>query len=132
MKRILIVEDNPADSLLLNEAFRATPVETSRTTVRDGVEAMAFLRKEDRYQDAPRPDLILLDLNLPKKDGREVIREIRENCDLCHIPIVVFSGSSDKEEMTQLESEGVVYTLSKPSDLDAYFAQVRIMLEILA
>jgi len=132
MKTILIVEDNPADSCLLEEAFREASMEISRTVVRDGVEAMEFLLKQGEYHDAPSPDLILLDLNMPKKDGREVIHEIKENRDLCRIPLVVFSGSSNKEEMAQLRAEGVEHTLVKPSDLDAYFAQVRTFLRILA
>jgi CheY-like chemotaxis protein len=132
MKRILIVEDNPADSYLLEEAFREASMEISRNVVCDGVEAMAFLLKQGHYQDAPRPDAIILDLNMPKKDGREVIREIKEHSDLCNIPIVVFSGSSAKDEMAQLRSEGVQHTLVKPSDLDAYFAQVRTFLQILS
>lgn len=132
MKTILIVEDNPADSYLLEEAFRGASVEISRTVVRDGVEAMAFLLNQDPYQDAPRPDAILLDLNMPKKDGREVIRDIKEHRKLRHIPIVVFSGSSAKEEMAQLRAEGVAHTLVKPFDLDAYFSQVQTFLRILA
>jgi chemotaxis family two-component system response regulator Rcp1 len=131
MKTILIVEDNPADSRLLDEAFREAHVPTSRSIVRDGEEALAFLKREGRYRDAPRPDLILLDLNLPKKDGRAVIREIRADNALRRIPVVVLSGSADKSEMARLESEGVDHSLVKPSDLDTCFDRVNALLEIL-
>jgi len=131
MKTILIVEDNPADSRLLDEAFREAQIQTSRSIVRDGVEALAFLRREGRYRDAPRPDLILLDLNLPKMDGRTVIRELRADTDLRRIPVVVLSGSADECEMARLESEGVEHSLVKPSDLDACFDRVNSLLEIL-
>ena len=132
MKTILIVEDNPADSRLLDEAFREAPVPTSRSIVRDGMEALAFLRREGRYQDAPRPDLILLDLNLPKKDGREVIREIRADEELRRIPVVVLSGSADEAEMARLEAEGVEHSLVKPADLDACFDRINSLLAIIS
>jgi CheY-like chemotaxis protein len=132
MKTILIVEDNPADARLLEEAFREASIQTARSFVRDGVEALAFLRREGLYRDAPRPDLILLDLNLPKKSGSEVICEIQDDRDLRRIPLVVLSGSMDEGEITRLVSEGIEHTLVKPSDLDDYFKKVTALLEILA
>ncbi|RPJ53751.1 MAG: response regulator [Methanobacteriota archaeon] len=132
MKRILIVEDNPADSYLLEAAFHEISADFSRTVVRDGVEAMEYLLKQGAYTNAPDPDAVILDLNMPRMDGRELIREIRKNSSLSHIPILVFSGSSSKDEMEQLKAEGIAHTFVKPSDLDAYFSQVRTFVRILA
>jgi two-component system response regulator len=132
MKRILIVEDNPADSYLLEIAFQEISTDISRTVVRDGVEAMDFLLKRGAYANAPDPAAVILDLNMPRMDGYEVIRKIRKNSSLSHIPIVVFSGSSARDEMDQLKAEGVAHTFVKPSDLDAYFSQVRTFVQILA
>jgi len=132
MKRILIVEDNPADSYLLEIAFQEISTDISRTVVRDGVEAMEYLLKQGAYTNAPDPDAVILDLNMPRMDGYEVIRKIRKNSALYHIPIVVFSGSSAKDEMDQLKAEGVAHTFVKPTDLDAYFAQVKTFVRILA
>ena len=132
MKTILIVEDNPADSYLLEMAFREISNDISQTVVRDGVEAMEYLLKRGAFANAPDPDAVILDLNMPRMDGRELIRAVRNNCSLSHIPIVVFSGSSAKEEMEQLKAEGIAHTYVKPSDLDAYFLQVRTFIHILA
>ncbi|RPJ52319.1 MAG: response regulator [Methanobacteriota archaeon] len=131
MKNILIVEDNPADSHLIDLAFSESPIPTLRSFVQDGVEAMAFLRREGFYCDAPRPDLILLDLNLPKKNGHEVLDELRADSDLCQIPLVVISGSSADIAMVRRENEGAGYFLVKPTDLDAYFARFHALLTIL-
>lgn len=131
MKTLLIVEDNPADSYLLEAAFHEISADFSRTVVRDGVEAMDFLLKQGSYTNAPNPDAVILDLNMPRMDGRELIRTIRKNSSLSHIPIVVFSGSSAKDEMEQLKAEGVAHAFVKPTDLDAYFAQVKTFVQIL-
>ena len=88
---ILLVEDSPTDACSHEEALEYSKVCNNLHTVTDGVEAMAFLRREGKYADAPRPDLILLDLNLPKKDGREVLAEIKEDEHLKRIPVVVLT-----------------------------------------
>src|SRR3989304_1810514 len=90
---ILLVEDNPGDARLTIEAMREAKVRNRIHVVEDGVEAMAFLRREGRYGDAPRPDLILLDLNLPRKDGREVLAEVKADPALKRIPVVILTTS---------------------------------------
>ena len=94
---ILLVEDNPADVRLTLEALKDGKVKKHLSVVGDGVEAMAFLRREGPYAEAPHPDLILLDLNLPKKDGREVLAEIKADEALKHIPVVVLTTSAARE-----------------------------------
>jgi chemotaxis family two-component system response regulator Rcp1 len=96
---ILLVEDNPADVRLTLEALKDGKVKKHLSVVGDGVEAMAFLRREGPYAEAPHPDLILLDLNLPKKDGREVLAEIKADEALKHIPVVVLTTSAAKEDI---------------------------------
>src|SRR3972149_2122720 len=93
MVEILMVEDNPADVRLTREAFKDAKVLNHMNIVVDGVEALAILRQEGKYADAPRPDLILLDLNLPRKDGREVLAEIKSYDDLKCIPVVILTSS---------------------------------------
>jgi len=88
---ILLVEDSPTDVLLAKEALEYSKINNKLQTVPDGVEAIAYLRKEGKYQDAPRPGLILLDLNLPRKDGREVLAEIKSDEKLKRIPVVVLT-----------------------------------------
>jgi len=132
MKKILIVEDNPADARLLEEVFRMASMKTSRSVVRDGAEAMAYLRKQGQFKDAPRPDLILLDLNMPEKDGREVVHEIKNDRQLSEIPLVVMSGSRDLDELARLECEGVGQALVKPADLDDYVTKVSALLKSIA
>src|ERR1700760_1674659 len=90
---VLLVEDDPGDVLMTQEAFTEHKVRNNLTVVSDGVEALAYLRRESPYADATRPDLILLDLNLPRKDGREVLAEIKEDPDLSLIPVVVLTTS---------------------------------------
>lgn len=131
MKTILIVEDNPADSRLIDLAFREAPIPTSRAYVQDGVEAMAFLRREGTYRDAPRPDLILLDIGIPKMNGSEVLEELRADSDLRRIPVVVISGSAEDCAMVRQEKEGIGYFLVKPADLDVYLARFSALLAIL-
>ena len=101
---ILLVEDNPGDVRLTQEALRDAKVRNELHVVMDGVETMAFLRREGRYADAPRPDLILLDLNLPKKDGREVLAEIKADDNLKRIPVVILTVSSSEEDILKTYS----------------------------
>ena len=99
---ILLVEDNPGDARLTIEAMRDAKLSNRLHIVEDGVEAMQFLRREGRFTDAPRPDLILLDLNLPKKDGREVLAEIKSEPLLKRIPVVVLTTSRAEEDVLQI------------------------------
>src|ERR1035438_3431605 len=95
---ILLVEDNPADVRLTREALNSDRLWNHLSVAKDGVEAMAYLRREGRFATAPRPDLILLDLNLPKKDGREVLAEIKADANLMRIPVVVLTLSAVEED----------------------------------
>src|SRR3954463_14897887 len=96
---ILLVEDNPADVRLAVEALKEGKVRNRMTVAKDGVEAMQMLHREGKFADAPRPDIILLDLNLPKKDGREVLREIKSDESLRRIPVVVLTTSKAEEDV---------------------------------
>jgi chemotaxis family two-component system response regulator Rcp1 len=96
---ILLVEDNPGDATLTVETFENGKMRNNLHVVEDGVEAMAFLRRENEYAKAPRPDLILLDLNLPRKDGRQVLQEIKDDEDLKTIPVVVLTTSAADEDI---------------------------------
>ena len=100
-KTIFLVEDNRADIRLVEEALKNSSIPHQVLTVRDWMNAMAFLRQEGEYVDAPRPDLILLDLNLPKKDGREVLAEIKADPHLKSIPVVVLTTSRNEEDIAQ-------------------------------
>lgn len=98
-KKIFLVEDNKADIRLIQEALKNSTVPHEVVTVRDGMEAMAYLRQEGEYANASRPDLILLDLNLPKKDGREVLAEIKSDPTLKRIPVVVLTTSRNEDDI---------------------------------
>jgi two-component system, chemotaxis family, response regulator Rcp1 len=122
---IPLVEDNPGDSRLTLEAIRDCVVETNLKVVRDGVEAMAFLRKEGVYSDAPRPALMLLDLNLPKKSGREVLEEVKNDPDLRRIPVVVFSTSESEDDVLTAYGLHANCYIAKPKDMSQLIAVVR-------
>ncbi len=124
MVEILMVEDNPADIRLTQEAFKDAKVLNSMHTVGDGVEAMAFLRQEGRYSGSPRPDLILLDLNLPKKDGREVLAEIKQDSNLRRIPVVILTTSDDEMDVLKAYDLHVNAYVKKPVDLDQFIKVV--------
>src|SRR5690554_4255630 len=96
---ILLVEDSPTDALMTREALESAPFIDRLHTVEDGVAAMAFLRRQGRYANAPRPGLVLLDLNLPRKSGREVLQEIKSDPDLRMIPVIVLSTSKAEEDI---------------------------------
>ncbi len=99
--QILMVEDNPDDVLLTQEALKDAKVHCQLSHVEDGIEAMAFLQKQEIYSNAPTPDIILLDLNLPKMDGRQVLKKIKENKTLCQIPVVILTTSDATEDIEQ-------------------------------
>ena len=122
---ILLVEDNPGDARLTAEALNDAKVLNTLTVVQDGVEALTYLRRQGRYSDAPRPDVVLLDLNLPKKDGREVLAEIKEDPDLKRIPVVVLTTSKAEEDIARTyDLHGNCY-ISKPVDLDQFMTVVK-------
>lgn len=117
---VLLVEDNPADVDLTEEALRSTKVRNNLNVVRDGEEALAYLRRQGRYADATRPDLILLDLNMPRKDGREVLAEIRDDADLKLIPVVVLTTSESEKDVLMSYELGANCFITKPVDLHQF------------
>ncbi len=122
---ILLVDDNPGDVRLAKEGLKESKVINNLHVVDDGVEAMAFLRKEGNYADAVTPDLILLDLNLPKKDGREVLAEIKGDKNLRRIPIVVLTTSQAEEDVMKTYDLHANCYVTKPVDLDQFVKIVK-------
>lgn len=122
---ILLVEDNPADVRLTQEAFKTTRIPNHLHVVRDGAEAMAYLEKTGRFIDAPRPDMILLDLNLPKKDGREVLALIKQTPEFKQIPVVILSTSSEEEDIIHTYNHHANCFITKPADLDEFLDVVK-------
>lgn len=122
---ILLVEDNPGDVRLAREALKENKVRNNLHVIEDGESAMEFLRKQGKYQNATRPDLILLDLNLPKKDGREVLAEIKEDPDLKRIPVVMLTISKAEEDIIRAYDSHVNCYITKPIDLDQFIKVVR-------
>lgn len=122
---ILLVEDNPGDARLTAEALKDGKFHINLQVARDGVEALAKLRQEPPYQDAPRPDLILLDLNLPKKDGREVLTEIRADPKLARIPVVVLTTSAAEQDILRAYDLNANCYITKPVDFDQFVDIVR-------
>lgn len=121
---ILLVEDNPADVRLTREIFENGDGRTRLNVVGDGEQAMAFLRREEPFADCPRPQLVLLDLNLPRKDGREVLEELKSDSNLCRIPVVVLTTSgADTDISRSYELQANCY-ITKPVDLDEFFEVV--------
>jgi CheY-like chemotaxis protein len=122
---ILLVEDNPGDVRLAREALKESKVTNNVHVVEDGEAAMEFLRKQNKYQNVPRPDLVLLDLNLPKKDGREVLAEIKADDDLKRIPVVMLTISKAEEDIIRAYDLHVNCYITKPIDLDQFMKVVR-------
>ena len=122
---ILLVEDNPGDVRLTKEALNEGKVLNKLHVVEDGVEALAFLNREGRYADVSRPELILLDLNLPKKDGRDVLAEIKANGDLRRIPVVVLTTSDSEEDILKSYDLNANCYITKPVDLDQFISVVK-------
>jgi CheY-like chemotaxis protein len=122
---VLLVEDDPGDVLMTQEAFGEYKVRNKLTVVSDGSEALSYLRREGAYENAVRPDLILLDLNLPRRDGREVLAEIKKDDELCRIPVVVLTTSAADEYFLgsyQLHANAYV---TKPVDFDRFISVIR-------
>ena len=115
---ILMVEDNPDDVELTEECLKGTKINYRLRIVEDGEQAMDFLRKQGKYVQAPRPDLILLDLKLPKKDGHEVLREIKSDPGLKRIPVVVLTTSQDEKDIVKSYEEYASCYVTKPLDLN--------------
>jgi chemotaxis family two-component system response regulator Rcp1 len=122
---ILLVEDNPGDVRLTKEALKDGKILNNLNVVADGVEAMSFLRQEGKYADAPRPELILLDLNLPRKDGREVLGEIKSEPNLKRIPVVILTSSAAEQDIVKSYNLHANCYITKPVDLDQFIHVVR-------
>jgi two-component system, chemotaxis family, response regulator Rcp1 len=122
---VLLVEDSAGDVRLMREAFKDAKMHINLHVAGDGEEAMGFLKREGRYADAPRPDLILLDLNLPKKDGREVLKEIKENPGLQIIPVVILTTSASEEDILRTYQLHANCYISKPVGLDGFLKVVK-------
>jgi len=117
---ILLVEDNPGDVRLAQEALKESKVRNKLFIVEDGVEAMMFLRQQGKYKDAPRPDLILLDLNLPRKSGREVLTEVKTDENLKRIPVVVLTVSKAEEDIIKCYDHHANCYITKPLDFNQF------------
>jgi CheY-like chemotaxis protein len=117
---ILLIEDNPADALLTEMVFKEGRRSIRFSVVRDGVESMDFLRKKGKYANAPRPNFILLDLNLPKKDGREVLVEIKNDPELKRIPVAILTASEAEEDILHSYRMHANCYLIKPVELDKF------------
>lgn len=122
---ILLVEDRPGDVRLTKEALKESKVANQLTVAEDGVEAMSLLRREGEYEDAVRPDLVLLDLNLPRKDGREVLAEIKTDEDLKSIPVIILTTSKAEEDIVRTYNLHANCYICKPVDLDQFLSVVR-------
>lgn len=125
MMEVLLVEDNPGDARLAAEAFKEGAVPCRLHVASDGIEAMAFLRRQGRHETAPRPDLILLDLNLPRKDGREVLAEIKEDPGLRRIPVIVLTTSQAESDIARAYELHANCYIVKPVDFDRFIDVVR-------
>ena len=123
--QILLVEDSPGDVRLTQEILRDAKIANELHVVGDGEEAMAFLRREDGHAGVPRPDLILLDLNLPRKDGREVLEELKAEPDLHSIPVIVLTTSAAERDVLRSYELSASCYITKPIDLNEFITVVR-------
>lgn len=121
----LLVEDNPGDVRLTQEALKSHKVQNNLHVVTDGEEAMAFLRMQGKYANAPRPDIILLDLNLPRKDGREVLAEIKSDTNLKAIPVVIITSSEAEQDVVKSYNLNANCYITKPVNLDQFIKVVQ-------
>ena len=122
---VLLVEDDPGDVIIAQEALRAGQVDTQLSIVPDGVEAMAYLRREGSYADVERPDLVLLDLNLPRKSGHEVLAEVKADPALRAIPVVILTTSAAEEDIARSYEQYANVYVTKPVDFDHFTAVVK-------
>ena len=123
--QVLLVEDNPGDVRLTIEALKEAKVVNKLTVVKDGIEALSLLRRQGQHARAARPDLILLDLNLPRKDGREVLAEIKADDNLKHIPVVILTTSQDEQDVLKSYNLYANCYITKPVDLDQFIKVVK-------
>ncbi len=124
-KEVLLIEDNPGDVLLAHEALKEAKALIHLSVVRDGVEAMTFLRRQGTYSDAVRPDLIMLDLTMPKKDGFEVLAEIKADAVLKNIPVIIFSVSKSKDDIRHAYDLQANCYIVKPADLNGLIVVIK-------
>nr|ACS68545.1 hypothetical protein MC7420_6780 [uncultured bacterium FLS18] len=122
---ILLVEDSPTDASLTKEALKRGKIRNNVHLVEDGEQAMSFLRRDSPYQDVPRPDLILLDLNLPRKDGREVLAEIRADPQLKSAVVIVLTTSADEKDILRAYGLNANCYVTKPVDMDQFMVQIK-------
>ncbi|WP_099023425.1 response regulator [Mycolicibacterium palauense] len=122
---VLLVEDDAGDELITREAFEHNKIKNTLHVARDGQEGLDFLYRRGQYAEAPRPDLILLDLNLPKYDGRQLLETIKSDADLCHIPVVVLTTSAAEEDILRSYKLHANAYVTKPVDLDQFMGAVR-------
>ena len=122
---ILLVEDNPGDVRLTQEAFKEGHIDNTLHVATDGTEALSFLFQRGEHADAPRPDIVLLDLNLPRKDGDEVLEELRADPDLRRIPVIVLTSSKAHEDIERSYERSANAYLTKPVDPDEFVDVVR-------
>ena len=122
---ILLVEDDPGDELITREAFERNKIKNTLHVARDGEQGLDFLYKRGEFADAPRPELILLDLNLPKYDGRQLLEQIKGDADLCHIPVVVLTTSAAEEDILKSYKLHANAYVTKPVDVDQFMSAVR-------
>jgi chemotaxis family two-component system response regulator Rcp1 len=117
---ILLVEDNPGDIRLIKEVLKEGKIQSNLSIVLDGEEALSFLKQTDQYVDAVRPDIIILDLNLPKKDGREILSDIKADPALVHIPVIVLTTSNAPKDILNMYSNHANCFITKPADFDQF------------
>lgn len=122
---VLLVEDNPGDVFLTQEAFREGHARLRLAVVGDGEEAMRYLRREKPFEDAPRPDLVLMDLNLPKKDGRELLAELKQDTDLRQIPVIILTTSESQQDVWRAYKLHANCYLTKPLEVDSFMQKIR-------
>ena len=122
---VLLVEDDPGDEMLTREAFEENKIANRLHVVRDGEEALDFLYRRGKHSDAPRVDLMLLDLNLPKYDGRQVLEQIRTDPELTHLPVVILTTSSSEEDVLRSYKLHANAFVTKPVDVAMFMAAVR-------
>lgn len=127
---ILIVDDNPGDVLLTKDALRDARILNEVHVASDGAEALAFLKHEGVYQDAPIPDIVFLDLRMPKVDGFQVLAEMKADPELRRIPVIVMSSSDAESDLARAYDAQIAAYLVKPADLDAYFSAIRAIKEL--
>lgn len=126
---ILLAEDNPGDVMLTKKALEQGKLANNLHVATDGVETLAFLRQEGEYADKPRPDLVLLDLNMPRKDGQDVLEELRADEELCRIPVVVLTSSESEEDIAKSYELSANAYLTKPVDFEGFIEIVNRMEE---